>query len=129
LLGQENLDKILRAELQKYGCTVEFGTELQSLEQSDSHVQVRLLRHSLNSTEVQLEEASYEWVIGADGARGAVRKQAGLTFQGETTVENFAVGDIKLDGLDFSVSVFHPLLSVLNVNLIFICSIEVAPMG
>jgi 2-polyprenyl-6-methoxyphenol hydroxylase-like FAD-dependent oxidoreductase len=106
-LGQENLDKILRAELEKYGCVVEFGVELQTLEQSDSHVQVKLIRHSLHSAEVQVEEGSYEWVIGADGARGAVRKQVGLSFGGETTMENFVVGDMKLDGLDFSVSSFH----------------------
>ena len=106
LLGQENLDKIFRAELEKYGCTVEIGVELQSLEQFDSHVQVKLLRHSLDSTETQLEEGSYDWVIGADGARGAVRKQLNLSFLGETAVEGFAVGDIKVDGLDFSVSFY-----------------------
>ncbi|KIM40523.1 hypothetical protein M413DRAFT_445969 [Hebeloma cylindrosporum] len=100
LLGQENLDKILRAELEKYGCTVEFGVELQALEQFDKHVQVKLLRHSLDSTEAQLEEGSYEWVIGADGARGAVRKQVGLSFLGETGVEKFVVGDMKIEGLD-----------------------------
>jgi 2-polyprenyl-6-methoxyphenol hydroxylase-like FAD-dependent oxidoreductase len=105
-LGQENLDKILRAELEKYGCKVENGVELQSLEQFDGHVQVKLLRHSSNSTDAQLEEGSYEWVIGADGARGAVRKQVGLSFLGETAVERFAVGDIKVDGLDFSVSLY-----------------------
>jgi len=104
LLGQESLDKIFRAELEKYGCKVENGVELQTLEQFDSHVQVKLLRHSLDSTETQLEEGSYEWVIGADGARGVVRKQLGLSFLGETTVEKFAVGDIKVDGLDSSVS-------------------------
>jgi 2-polyprenyl-6-methoxyphenol hydroxylase-like FAD-dependent oxidoreductase len=106
LLGQENLDKIFRAELEKYGCTVELGVELQSLEQFDSHVQVKLLRHSLDSTEAQPEEGSYEWVIGADGARGAVRKQLNLSFLGETTVEKFVVGDMKIDGLDFSVSLY-----------------------
>jgi 2-polyprenyl-6-methoxyphenol hydroxylase-like FAD-dependent oxidoreductase len=106
LLGQENLDKIFRAELEKYGCTVELGVELQSLEQFDSHVQVKLLRHSLDSTEAQPEEGSYEWVIGADGARGAARKQLNLSFLGETTVEKFVVGDMKIDGLDFSVSLY-----------------------
>lgn len=106
MLGQENLDKILRAELEKYGCTVELGVELQSLEQFDSHVQVKLLRHSLDLTEAQFEKGSYEWVIGADGARGAVRKQLGLSFLGETAVERFVVGDIKVDGLDSSVSLY-----------------------
>jgi len=126
LLGQENLDKIFRAELEKYGCTIEIGVELQSLEQFDSHVQVKLLRHSLDSTESQLEEGSYEWVIGADGARGAVRKQLSLSFLGETAVERFVVGDMKIDGLDFSVSL---MLSVKVGELIFFCSTEVAHVG
>ena len=54
--------------------------------------------HSENS-KVEEESSKYEWVVGADGARGVVRKLLGLTFLGETKAEKFIVGDIKLEGL------------------------------
>ncbi|KAF9477005.1 hypothetical protein BDN70DRAFT_881639 [Pholiota conissans] len=100
LLGQDNLDKIFRAELEKCGCEVELGVEFQHMEQYDDHVKVTLLKHSLDgSAEPVKEEASYDWVVGADGAKGAVRKKMGLKLFGETTLYNFATGDFKLEGL------------------------------
>ncbi|KAF8959501.1 FAD binding domain-containing protein [Flammula alnicola] len=102
LLGQDNLDKILRAELEKLGCQVELGVELQTMEQFDNRVDVKLLKHSLKQDaddDAVAEEASYHWVIGADGAKGVVRKQAGLSFLGETAEENFYIGDLKVEGL------------------------------
>ncbi|KAF9474986.1 hypothetical protein BDN70DRAFT_884267 [Pholiota conissans] len=101
LLGQDHMDKIFRAELEKSGCEVELGVELQHLEQSDDHVKVSLLKHSLDgSTESIKEEVSYEWVVGADGAKGAVRREMGLKLLGETTPHNFVTGDFKLEGLE-----------------------------
>ncbi|KJA26224.1 hypothetical protein HYPSUDRAFT_198983 [Hypholoma sublateritium FD-334 SS-4] len=99
LLGQCNMDKIMRAELSKCGCEVELGVELQTFEQFDDHVKVTLLRHSLDSGDVEpkTEEATYDWVIGADGARGAVRHVLGLKFIGETTTQKFVVGDVEFE--------------------------------
>ncbi|KAF9486065.1 monooxygenase [Pholiota conissans] len=100
LLGQDNTDKIFRAELEKSGCEVELGVELQHLEQFDDHVKVSLLKHSLDEKAESIkEEASYEWVIGADGAKGAVRREMGLKLLGETTPHNFVTGDFRLEGL------------------------------
>ncbi|KAF8194102.1 FAD binding domain-containing protein [Pholiota molesta] len=104
LLGQDNLDKILRAELSTSGCEVELGVELEHLQQFDDHVQVSLLRHNLDSTEQQIapvrEEGIYDWVVGSDGAKGAVRKELGLKLLGETTPHSFITGDFKLEGLE-----------------------------
>ncbi|KAF8194103.1 FAD binding domain-containing protein [Pholiota molesta] len=103
VLGQDNLDKILRAELSKTGCEVELGVELHHLEQSDDHVNVSLLKHNLDGTEgvePLREEASYDWVIGSDGAKGAVRKELGLKLLGETTAYSFIAGDFRLEGLE-----------------------------
>lgn len=90
----------MRAELSKCGCEVELGVELQTFEQFDDHVKVTLLRHSLDGgdSEPKTEEASYDWVIGADGARGAVRHVLGLKFIGETTTQKFVVGDVEFEG-------------------------------
>ncbi|KAJ3505830.1 hypothetical protein NLJ89_g7213 [Agrocybe chaxingu] len=100
LLGQDSLDKILQAELKKrYKTEVSFSTELESFEQSQDHVLVKLLKHSTETKAVERVEEQYEYVIGADGAKSVVRKVLGLSFLGKTTEENFVVGDAKFGGL------------------------------
>ncbi|KAF9565354.1 pentachlorophenol 4-monooxygenase [Agrocybe pediades] len=101
ILGQDNLDKILRAELEKFGCHVELGAELKSFDQDDEHVRVKIVKYSLEDDAAQPveEEANYKWVIGADGARGVVRKQLGLSFLGETTEQRMITGDLMVEGL------------------------------
>jgi 2-polyprenyl-6-methoxyphenol hydroxylase-like FAD-dependent oxidoreductase len=100
LLGQQNLEEIIQKEMKKYNSSVELGVELVSLEQFDDRVEVKI--HKLNSENSELEEESstYKWVVGADGARGIVRKLLGLTFLGETKDEKFVIGDIKVEGLN-----------------------------
>lgn len=91
------MDQVLRAELAKHGCSVEMGAELHSLNQDNDNVRVKILHHDLDQSSQlghSVEDASYEWVIGADGARGVVRKQVGMTFIGETTELAFVIGDI-----------------------------------
>jgi 2-polyprenyl-6-methoxyphenol hydroxylase-like FAD-dependent oxidoreductase len=109
LLGQDNLDKILRAELSQSGCEVELGVELEHLEQFDDRVKVSLLRHNLDSTKQHIapikEEGFYDWVVGSDGAKGAVRKELGLKLLGETTPHSFITGDFKLEGLENNVRI------------------------
>ena|SRR6266508_1646632 len=98
-LGQDNLDKILRAEMEKYGLAVELGVELQTLEDRGDLVNVRLQKDG-----GEVEEATYAYVIGADGAKSTVRKQLGLSFMGETVGQKLIVGDVNIDGLDEQVS-------------------------
>ncbi|KAF9804697.1 hypothetical protein IEO21_09274 [Rhodonia placenta] len=87
LLGQAKTEQILREHLAKYGCHVERGTELLSLEQNDGHVVAHLVKHS-GDEEVN-ESVVSRWLVGTDGARGTVRKQLGLTFLGRV----FVAGD------------------------------------
>jgi len=98
-LGQDNLDKILRAELEKYGLTVELGVELRTLEDRGDQVNV-----SLQKADGEVEDATYAYVIGADGAKSTVRKQLGLSFMGETVGQKTIVGDVIIDGLNDDVS-------------------------
>ncbi|TFK39989.1 FAD binding domain-containing protein [Crucibulum laeve] len=100
MLGQDRLEKLFHAKLAEFGVSVELGTELASFSQTADHVDVKLLRRGMDpEAEGVLEDSTYEWMIGTDGARGVVRKQLGLTFLGERAVENFVVGDICADGL------------------------------
>ncbi|KAF8150684.1 FAD binding domain-containing protein [Crassisporium funariophilum] len=100
MLGQQSLEKIIQDQIKAYGAAVELGLELVSLEQYDDRVEVKLVKRTPNSEGGVEETSTYDWVVGADGARGVVRKLIGLTFLGETSVENFVIGDIKLEGLD-----------------------------
>ncbi|KAG1723314.1 FAD binding domain-containing protein [Suillus occidentalis] len=94
LMGQQLLDVILRRHLEKFSCSVEMGTELRSFEQSDEGVTAVLEK---NGT---LETFNTNWVVGADGAKGIVRKQLGLTFLGETRDDvRMVMGDIRLHGV------------------------------
>ncbi|OAX38814.1 hypothetical protein K503DRAFT_132137 [Rhizopogon vinicolor AM-OR11-026] len=101
MLGQELLEVILRRHLEKYSCFVETGTELRSFKQSDEEV-TAILAKKQGEDEI-LETFTTKWMIGADGAKGVVRKQLGLTFQGETRDDfHIVTGDIRLTcaGLD-----------------------------
>ncbi|KAG6886207.1 hypothetical protein C0993_010769 [Termitomyces sp. T159_Od127] len=101
-LGQNYVEGILRDTLAKLQCKVENGTELVSFEQTESGVNVTLLRHGTDGSDVKgtPEHCTYDWMIGADGARGVVRKMSGFSFLGETrTIENHVVGDVYVEGL------------------------------
>ncbi|KAJ3515495.1 hypothetical protein NLJ89_g1721 [Agrocybe chaxingu] len=98
-LGQDSLDRIIQADIQKYGCAVELGVELLSVEQSDDHTNVKILNHRPGGGGPTQQDMTYKWVIGADSAKSVVRKQLGLSFLGEATEENMVVGDIRIEGL------------------------------
>ncbi|KAF5383606.1 hypothetical protein D9615_003497 [Tricholomella constricta] len=102
LLGQNHVEDILRTALAELSCKVEVGTELVAFEQTANGVNVQLARHGADGSDVKgsPEHASYDWMIGADGARGVVRKLSGFSFLGETrTIETHVVGDIFVEGL------------------------------
>ncbi|KAG2153642.1 FAD binding domain-containing protein [Suillus bovinus] len=102
LIGQQLLDVILRRHLEKFSCTVEMGTELRSFEQSDEGVTAVLSKDGISET------FDAKWVIGADGAKGIVRKQLGLTFLGETRGDvRLVLGDICLNGVGLDRAYWH----------------------
>ncbi|KAF8712021.1 hypothetical protein AX14_013156 [Amanita brunnescens Koide BX004] len=76
--GQPALEGVLRSHLEKYGCTVELSTALESFEQNDDHVLAKLVQ-TIDGKEVS-ETFKASYVIGADGAKGVCRKHLGLTF-------------------------------------------------
>ncbi|KAK0434565.1 FAD binding domain-containing protein [Armillaria borealis] len=90
-LGQDHLETILRRELEeKYHCPVELGTELLSFSQEKDYVNATL--RTLDGTQ---QDLTFSWLLGADGARGVVRKMLGLSFLGETSnIDKIVVGDI-----------------------------------
>ena len=67
-LGQQTQEGILRSHLEKDGCFVELGTELQSFEDDGERVLAKLVKRKDGEEISETFEASY--LIGADGAKG-----------------------------------------------------------
>lgn len=68
LLGQYNSEAILRKHVERFGVTIEDGTELVGLKQYPDHVDAVLVNR-VGGTE-KTETVSCHWLVGADGAKG-----------------------------------------------------------
>ncbi|CCM01288.1 uncharacterized protein FIBRA_03337 [Fibroporia radiculosa] len=119
LLGQPAAEEIMRTHLDKYGCHVELGTELRTLEQHDDHVTARIVKRA-GQKEVE-ETVECRWLVGADGAKsGIVRKQMGATFLGETIPQKTLVGLIEVKNLTAEAShyIAHVYIRTLIVVIV-----------
>ena len=91
-LEQHRLTPILLKKLQAYShAQVLFGHEFLELTQTDERVKATA-QHA--GARVQLEG---RYLIGADGGRSAVRKSAGIEFDGYTWPERYTVVSTRFD--------------------------------
>ncbi|EPT00345.1 hypothetical protein FOMPIDRAFT_1060350 [Fomitopsis schrenkii] len=96
---QYHNEAIMRAHLAKYGITVELGTEIIGLEQFKDRVEATI-KKTVDGKE-EIETSSYRWLVGADGGKSVVRKQCGISFEGEATTEKAVLGEVIVpEGLD-----------------------------
>ncbi|KAA1469140.1 monooxygenase [Dentipellis sp. KUC8613] len=99
LLGQDATCGILREHLKSYGIEVELATELVRLEQDEGSATASVVIH--RAVKESEETITVKYVVGADGARGVVRKLLGLSFLGETrSTINMITGDAEMYGVD-----------------------------
>jgi 2-polyprenyl-6-methoxyphenol hydroxylase-like FAD-dependent oxidoreductase len=106
-LGQELLEGILiQAILDRFGVQVEYGTELLSIESSDDEVIAHLQRTAIDGT-IHPETTKGKYLVGADGGRSRVRKELGLAFDGDALPGTMVVADIRVIGLEPTVSIPH----------------------
>lgn len=91
-LEQSKTEGLLIDFLEKRGHKVEWNTELVSLSQSNDQVQA-----TLNHSDETEERVIAQWLIGADGAKSAVRHLLNIPFGGETYPMNLFVLDCKID--------------------------------
>jgi 2-polyprenyl-6-methoxyphenol hydroxylase-like FAD-dependent oxidoreductase len=89
--AQTETERILGEHLQSLGVVVERGVELVALSQDDDRAHLTLQRSG------STEQVSASWVIGADGARSAVRKLVGATLTGSFVGERFLLGDVEAE--------------------------------
>jgi 3-(3-hydroxy-phenyl)propionate hydroxylase/6-hydroxy-3-succinoylpyridine 3-monooxygenase len=91
-LGQNRLAEVaLEHLLRMPGTSISFGTRVTGLSQDADGVTVQA------STTEGARELRASWVVGADGARSAVRQALGLGFAGTTWPERFVATNVVYD--------------------------------
>lgn len=80
-VSQEVLERILRTELEKYNCFVEFGKELTVFEQDGNGVVADIQIHTEDGASTK-EQIIASYLVGADGGKGTVRRILKLRFLG-----------------------------------------------
>lgn len=99
--------KLTRIIAKTYGADphlrIEFDAEVLEAAQGEEGVSVKVRR-----PDGSIEQREGLWLIGADGARSAVRKSIGITFDGFTWPERFLVISTRFDFL----KIFPDLASV-----------------
>ena len=90
-LPQYETERILTKHLALFGITVERGTTLESLTQSDGTVHTTLV-----AADGSREEATFRYVVGCDGAHSAVRRALGIAFDGDSFPFSFMLGDVHI---------------------------------
>ncbi|KAJ7314441.1 FAD binding domain-containing protein [Mycena albidolilacea] len=99
-LGQDVLEGVLRAALKEtYSCEVEFETQLVSFTQDAGGVDAVIVKG--DAVPGQDDTQRFDFLVGADGARGIVRKHLGLSFLGESRPSvKFIIADVRVEGID-----------------------------
>ncbi|HEX6533981.1 MAG TPA: FAD-dependent monooxygenase [Gemmatimonadaceae bacterium] len=92
-ISQAETEALLCEHLAASGVRVERGLELESAEAGADGVRC-VLRHGDGREE--RVEASY--LAGCDGAHSAVRRLAGIPFEGGSYPQQFVLGDVEADG-------------------------------
>ncbi|KAF5311125.1 hypothetical protein D9619_008076 [Psilocybe cf. subviscida] len=112
-LGQDQLEEVLRDELDKYSCPVESGSELVSLTQDDDYVEAVIRKTSDSGSALDILDVPF--LVGADGLTsesdiysviilihddaGTTRGQLEIEALDGTRDEEFITADVKLEGL------------------------------
>ena len=90
-LPQSHTEQILTDALAETGVQLGYGTRLESFSCTGNGATATLVANA------QRQQVAAAAVIGADGAHSIVRKQAGISFDGESEPQQFGLADITLD--------------------------------
>ncbi len=90
-LPQRKTERILETCLAERGVRVERGIELDAFEVGHTGVEVRW-------PGADGRVAQFDWLVGADGTRSAVRKTMGASFPGERYPFEWSLADIAVEG-------------------------------
>ena len=90
-LPQYETERVLAAHLAGFGVEAERGCDLTALQQDGDGIAV-----TIRKADGTTETARYDYVVGCDGAHSAVRKAAGIGFEGEAYPWPFMLGDVHI---------------------------------
>jgi 2-polyprenyl-6-methoxyphenol hydroxylase-like FAD-dependent oxidoreductase len=91
-VSQAETERVLAERLSALGGNVERGVCLERFVQDETGV-AATLRHA----DGREEKVRARYLVGADGAHSAVRKGAGLSFEGDRYPHDFLLADVTLD--------------------------------
>ena len=97
-LSQAETERILRDAVERYGVMIERGVELVGISQDALSHDPAPVKAVLRHPDGSLEQASASWLVSAEGAHSMVRTTLDLQFEGKTLQENYALGDLHVDG-------------------------------
>ncbi|EJC99069.1 uncharacterized protein FOMMEDRAFT_170810 [Fomitiporia mediterranea MF3/22] len=104
VLGQWLHQAILRKHIKALGGKVELGSAFIGCTQDENGMtaEIRKIIDGIEHT----EKARFEYVVGADGGRSAVRKAMGVNFRGESREEGMMhLVDARIEGLDIDTDI------------------------
>jgi 2-polyprenyl-6-methoxyphenol hydroxylase-like FAD-dependent oxidoreductase len=93
MLGQDDNERILGAQLRHWNIDLQWNTELVSLEQQPDHV-----RAVLKDPDGRERVVTASYVAGCDGGRSAVRQMNDIGFPGAPYEHTFFVADTEATG-------------------------------
>lgn len=103
-VSQAETEKILREAIEKLGVKIERNVTMIAFAQDERHTGITAtLKHG---TDGSLEQFDCAYMIEAEGAHSTARATLGLQFEGKSLVEDYALGDLFIDG-DLADSDFH----------------------
>ncbi|MEQ3554480.1 FAD-dependent monooxygenase [Pseudonocardia nematodicida] len=91
---QCEVEELLIQDLARHGLTVDRGTRLETLTQDARTVTAALVEPGCDDRRRTL---TCHYVVGADGAHSAVRRELGLTFTGDRYAQRFLLADCRVD--------------------------------
>src|SRR5580693_8466374 len=97
-ISQAETERILRTAVEKQGVRIERGVELVGLAQDVLSPDPNPVRFVLSHADGRLEQAQAPWLISGEGAHSTVRATIDLPFVGKTRDEQYALGDLHIDG-------------------------------
>jgi 2-polyprenyl-6-methoxyphenol hydroxylase-like FAD-dependent oxidoreductase len=97
-ISQAETERILRTAVEKQGVRIERGVELVGLAQDVHSPEPNPVRVVLRHEDGRLEQAQAPWLISAEGAHSIVRATLDVPFEGKTRDEQYALGDLHIDG-------------------------------
>ncbi|CAM6083581.1 unnamed protein product [Calypogeia fissa] len=120
LISQAETESILRNALEKQGVEIEREVEFVAFSQSDrdansGHAVKAILKHKDGS----LEGFDCAYLLDTEGAHSLCRTTMDVQFKGRTREENYALGDLQVDGGDLAETDSHVFSSEYGVLAMF----------